>query len=253
MHTYSLHAVDGENTLVREDAFDIISSPQGEVLERLVIASVLPPVSVEINLTNFLNNLTKPQNELNKPIFMERELRITAGLQQSELRDILCVIHEVKRDGTLAESLEVGQAVVGPTTFEAFMERADFPSIKAGVENFLKHHDHIWYIYKERAYVKNWVDGVTDSKILVSSMINLFNNTCSAFAHQRRIPTLRRTKNGLSFRVHKDAHFSSPLRKALNFVNLQNLYSVLATGELLFTQEYLESLGVTLSSQTTRP
>lgn len=233
MQTQSLHAIDRSGTIIREDGFDI---RHNRGTTSLTIASVIPPVLSEINIQHFLENLKNPRAAQS---FLPKPSRKSAALHEHELRDVLCVTYRLSGE-TLTDTLHIDQAVVGNETFEGFMVRADFPDMKHDIEKFLTLHNQSHFKKEESPQ-----DPITDAQILVSRMLSLFNETCSVFAWQRKIKTLKRKQDGsFDFGTHSYSHFSSPLRKAVSFINMANLYAFLAWEKPPFTRSSLKELGI---------
>lgn len=241
MQTITLLAVDEPQTTCREDAFLLERFDDGSV-QRLTVASVIPPKNVFIDYKRFLANIFSHQGE-QREYFLKKKTYVELGLKIAEPRHVLMAIFEFDTCNNFTIKVATGYAMIKIVTYDAFSLQPDFNDIKSGIEEFLFQDYHIDWKYKSGQGEEYWETKVTPARRLISSMLDMFNRAVSKFAHNKKIKTLRLTKAaGLQLKLHEEARFGGPLRRAISHVNVLNISASIEGDPLPYTHERLQGV-----------
>lgn len=256
MQPLQLIALDEKRTHVREDAFGIRITPTENPFGQFIIASVLPPPLEEISINDLVQDIHRLRKRIHddeqKPsFFVERERRIAHSFNDVSSKVALCATYSMKSNKMvsggleLVERLEGKDVIVENFSYEKFLTLPNFSLIKENIEIFLEQNPGTWGIYTRIHEEGSQEPKLTPSKLLVRGMIDMFNQTCSDYAYDKRIPTLLMSSEGkLTFGVHKKSKFSGPLRYARSYVNLTNLMNHFYGEEPYFDWRLLKKLQV---------
>jgi hypothetical protein len=237
MSIIHLTAVDEERTMCAEDGFSLEVNGQ---CKKLTVASVIPAQNLRFSKEHFLRNLYR-RPEDGPEIFLTRSDRLLHGLHPTRPANVLLTIFELD-DQKFTVNIGTGLATATLTSYRNFSTDHNFEITKQGVEEFLFQNHHVYWKYSSGHGQINWQTERSPERGIISGMMSLFNYTVSNYAHKTRIRTLKRTNPGLQLKVHNEAKFGGPLRRAVSFVNIINLTATLEGREAPFSLERLQSI-----------
>ena len=240
MNTLTLLAVDEPQTASREDGFLLESFDNGS-MKKLIVATVIPPIDAHINYGAFLRNLHLENGEPNEQ-FLRKGDRVKFGLGQEVEKKVLMAIFEFDEDDNFIISASTGLAVIEECTYEEFSSRLDFEYIKRGIEEFLFQNCHAEWKYRTGQGEQYWSTEVTPARRLIAALLGMFNRAISKYAYAERLRTFKRTQEGFKFKVHDEARFRGPLRKAASFINILNIVAAIEETPLPFPSERLQKI-----------
>jgi hypothetical protein len=243
------NAIDERHTRIREDAF-IIREIFGEDLQRTIqlhVACIIPPDEAIINRRMLLKNALQRGFDERRAVFFEGN-RLSYGFQENSTRRALFTSHTIKGSGVneldLIEHAGIKDILIDIHHYDVVGHRPWFRTSETLLQEFFAQERMIEKKYKDAYYQVKYGD--TESvreKALVNAVLGLFNNVISFYAYQNNVPTLLSVKEGLVFKVNRQARFTAPLRNAIGFINLTNIAHHLQREPIPYNEEKLEELG----------
>jgi hypothetical protein len=235
--TIHLTAVDEKRTICAEDGFSLEVNGSHK---KLTVASVIPSQDLRFNKVYFVRNLYR-RSEDGPEIFLSRSDRLLHGLHPLRPVNVLMTIFELN-DQKFEVSIGTGIATATLTSYEDFSSDHKFEKTKQAIEEFLFQNYHIYWKYSSGHGQDSWQTEKTPGRRIISGMMSLFNYTVSNYAYKTRIKTLKRTNPDLQLKVHNEAKFGGPLRRAVSFINIINFAATLEGREVPFSLERLQSI-----------
>lgn len=248
MPDLQLCAVDPPNARIREDGFLLEDNPKTspDIIYRLTIATILPPKE-PYTFSNYAvqRNVYRIPGERGNFHLFSHATALEHSLNHNEPRPVICAVYEMRKDGYFTEAIQLTEARASPITYEDFKHSKDFTETRTILEKFIQQFAHIEYRYTHSdMYTRYWRSEVSEQHVLISILLDLFNNTLSEYCRKMRIPTLKKADGQLGFKMHGQSLFNAPLKKFEGLVNLTSLHSHLTATLPPFNVYNLRSMGL---------